>query len=291
MVDDRPIGVFDSGAGGISVLHSLMEQMPHERFAYFGDSINTPYGNRPVEWIQERTTRIVDMLTKPLGCKAIVIACNTATAAAADYLRAKYADIPIFGIEPALKPAATANPGGTVLVMATEMTLRLDRYRLLVDRWGTGAAVVSVPCPGVADAVEDGKIGTPEMRELIGGLVGDWKGHADAVVLGCTHYPFVKDEIRDALGQDIRIYDGAEGTAKNVRTTLMAKDMMAGDSGWVGDEYPSRLLLGDGPKSLAGPPYKGLLPNVWNVPDDRVLLMTSGTVRHIMRFEVLLDKR
>lgn len=291
MTDDRPIGVFDSGAGGISVLRKMMDQMPHERFAYFGDSLNTPYGNRTTEWIRHRSDCIVRFLHDDLGAKAIVIACNTATAAAADWLREANPDVPIFGIEPALKPAATATPGGTVLVMATEKTLRLDRYRLLVDRWGTGAAVVSIPCPGLADAIEEGQAGTEEMQAMVDGFIGGWRGHADAVVLGCTHYPFVIDEIRNALGEDVMIYDGAEGTARNVRVTMLSRGMMAGDSTWDGNEQASRLLIGTGPNKWREQTPDTIIPNAWNMPDDRVLLMTSGTVRHIVQFEALLEAR
>jgi len=277
--DPRPIGVFDSGAGGMSVLRELRRHMPDERFVYFGDSLHTPYGSKPVEWIRERSARITDFLIGDLDAKAVVIACNTATAAAADYLRQVRTDIPIFGIEPALKPAAMENPGGTILVMATEATLRLDRFRLLVDRWGTGAAVVSVPCPGLADAIENGKAGTAELWRMVDGLVGEWRDHADAVVLGCTHYPFVVNEIRDVLGDAVRIYDGAEGTARNVRSTLDRMGLLADPA-----EVP-RASLTDGLFAVQG--RGSLVPKVWSVPDATTLLMTSGTQEHLARFASL----
>lgn len=279
--DNRPIGVFDSGAGGISVLREMRRIMPGERFAYFGDSLHTPYGDKPIEWIRDQSADIVSLLADGLDAKAVVIACNTATAAAADALRAARDDIPIFGIEPALKPAATENPGGTVLVMATEATLRLDRFRLLVDQWGTGCAVVSVPCPGLADAIEDGLAGTPEMSEMVRGFVGDWAGHDASVVLGCTHYPFVEAEIRSVLGSGTRIYDGADGTARNVRDTLARRGALSdGRHGWG-----SPLDLVDTFRRQA------VHPNVWCSPDAGLLLMTSGTIRHVVRYESLMGSR
>lgn len=277
----RPIGVFDSGAGGISVLRELRRLMPGERFVYFGDSAHTPYGSRPVEWIRERSARISGFLVDRMGAKAVVIACNTATAAAADHIRQAMPDVPVFGIEPALKPAATENPGGTILVMATEATLRLDRFRLLVDRWGTGSAVVSVPCPGLADAIEDGMAGTPELRRMVEGFVGEWRGHADAVVLGCTHYPFVVGAICDALGDGVRVYDGAEGTARNVRSTLGRMGLLAGMTG----DSEARPDLTDGLFDAGG--HDGLGLGAWSMPDEATLLMTSGTPEHIARFESL----
>lgn len=281
MVDDRPIGVFDSGAGGISVLRHLMRLMPRERFAYFGDSRNTPYGDKPVEWIRERSLCVSRLLTDNLNAKAVVVACNTATAASAEFLRESLPHVPVFGIEPALKPAATDNPGGTVLVMATEATLRLDRFRLLVDRWGTGCAVVSVPCPGLADAIEAGLAGSDEVYRLVEGFVGGWRETVDAVVLGCTHYPFVTDEIRRVLGGDVRVYDGAEGTARNVSATLMRKGMLAGGSEWTEDACdPSDALM---EACTTGP----VAPNIWSIPDRRLLMMSSGGIPHIMQFEHL----
>lgn len=289
MTDDRPIGIFDSGAGGISVLRSLMRYLPGERFAYFGDSLNTPYGSRSEDWVIRRCEDITSFLMDQIDVKTIVIACNTATAVAADILREEYRDFPIFGIEPALKPAVMENPGKTILVMGTEMTLRLDRYKLLVDRWGTESAIVSIPCPGLADAIEDGKEGTEELQELVDSLVGKWNGYADAVVLGCTHYPFALNEIRNALGSDIKVYDGADGTARNVRATLHARGMLAGDGIWRTDEQMSKMILGYGPDNPIASRERRVVPNVWNVPDSRVALMTSGTIKHIVQFEVLLN--
>jgi hypothetical protein len=129
-----------------------------------------------------------------------------------------------------------------------------------------------------------------EMQELVDGLIGNWRGHADAVVLGCTHYPFVEAEIRRTLGDDVTIYDGADGTARNVRATLTTRKMTAGNSRWADDEHPSRLILGYGPREAPAPSRGFVVPNVWNVPHDRVLMMTSGTIRNIMRFEMLLTE-
>ena len=212
------IGVIDSGAGGLSVLARLCEQLPEERFVYFGDSANTPYGEKGCTWVLERSRELVASLVDE-GAKAIVIACNTATSAAAPTLRVEYDPLPIVGIEPALKPAALAHPGGNVLVMATPMTLALEKFQHLADEWSNGCTIWPVACDGLAARIEQGNLDAPDVDELLERLVGAYRGRVDAVVLGCTHYPLIAGAI-GSLFEGVPLYDGAEGTARQLMRRL-----------------------------------------------------------------------
>ena len=222
---DGFIGVFDSGLGGISVLRDMVAELPHERFHFFGDSANAPYGDRTAEDILSLSRAIVRRQLDE-GAKAIVIACNTATAAAAAPLRSEYPDLPIIGVEPALKPAALAFPCGRILVMATSTTLALEKFQRLVLRWGSQAEVIPVACVGLVDLIEQGDLSSPEIRSLLEELVGPYRGTVDAVVLGCTHYPFVADIIRDVVG-GAPLFDGGEGTARRLHEVLRARGLLA----------------------------------------------------------------
>ena len=221
------IGVFDSGAGGVSVLSQLVKELPEEDFVYYGDSDNAPYGEKPRDWISRRCHDIVDELVES-GAKAIVIACNTATSAAAAELRADYAHMPIIGVEPALKPACAA--ADRILVMATPITLRLDKYQQLAERWGGGHVVIDAPCPGLATRIEQGDLDEADVVRLIDELVGRYRGEVDAVVLGCTHYPFVSSAIRTVLGE-IPLFDGAEGTARQLHRKLAERNLLTKSAG------------------------------------------------------------
>ena len=219
------VGVFDSGVGGISVLKALVSTLPHEDFVYFGDSANAPYGEKTREWVLKRSRDIVDYLLEQ-GAKAIVIACNTATSAAAAELRAEYAYVPIIGVEPALKPATIALPQGRILVMATPITLRLDKYQQLAERWGAGHEVVSVPCPGLATRIEQGDLDRPDLLELIDGLIGGYADQVEGAVLGCTHYSFVAPQIREVLG-GVPLFEGAHGTALQLERKLAERGLLS----------------------------------------------------------------
>ena len=221
------VGVFDSGVGGISVLHALAQELPSESFVFYGDSANAPYGEKTPNEVLELSRGITERLLR-MGCKAIVIACNTATSAAAEQLRAQYSSIPIVGIEPALKPAALSERchHGRVLVMATPMTVSLDKFQLLKQRWGREAEVVAVPCDGLAARIEQGNLDAPDMYELLESLVGEFAGNVNAVVLGCTHYPFVRRQIQSVVG-DVPFFDGARGTARQLRRRLEECDLLA----------------------------------------------------------------
>lgn len=222
------IGVFDSGVGGISVLRALVDELPHEDFRYFGDSANAPYGEKTEQRVLELSRDIVERFVAD-GAKAIVIACNTATSAAAATLRAAYPDLPVIGIEPALKPATEDPDHGRILVMATDITLRLDKYQELAATYGKDCEVLSVPCPGLAGRIERGDLEAADVREMIRGFVGVYAGMARSVVLGCTHYPFVRRQIAEILGSDVRFYDGGAGTARQLRHRLEELGLLADD--------------------------------------------------------------
>ncbi len=215
------VGVFDSGVGGISILQHLVHELPHEDYVFFGDSAHAPYGEKTDEEVLELSTAAVEGLIAE-GCKAVVIACNTATSVAAPTLRAAHPDYPIIGVEPALKPATLAPHHRRILVMATPITLRLDKYHKLAETWGSDSEVLSVPCPGLAARIEKGNLDAPDLTELVRGLVGKYAGTIDSVVLGCTHYPFIKHTIREVLG-DVPLYDAGEGTARELHRRLKEK--------------------------------------------------------------------
>ena len=244
---DGFVGVFDSGVGGISVLRALVAELPHEDFLFFGDSANAPYGEKTEAQVLDLSRDIAERLIAE-GAKAIVIACNTATSVAASTLRSAHPDVPIVGIEPALKPAARALPHGTILVMATEVTLRLEKYHELVRTWGGECEVVPVPCPGLAARIERGDLDAPDLREMLEGYVGSYAGKVDGVVLGCTHYPFVRRRIAEVLGADVRFFDGGAGTARQLRARLADAGLLSGRDRPGRVEFASSL---DTPEELA----------------------------------------
>ena len=226
------IAVFDSGVGGISVLRQLRRQLPNERFLYFGDSANAPYGTRPTQQVRELSLAVAEQLI-PRGIKALVVACNTATAAAIDTLRQAHPDLIIVGVEPALKLAADHCPGRTVGVMATPVTLREEKFNHLAARFEDACQIVRLPAPGLVELVEAGKANSAETVELLTRLLGPWLGKLDAMVLGCTHYPFAIQALRKVIGEDIPIYDGSEGTARETRRRLEAAGLLREGTGEI----------------------------------------------------------
>ena len=220
------IAVFDSGLGGISVLRHLRQILPGERYLYFGDAANAPYGSRSTQSVRQLTMAAVEMLFANYPVKALVVACNTATAAAIDQLREKYPERIIIGIEPALKLAADTCPGGRIGVMATEVTLREEKFDHLLHRFHTGCMVQKIPAPGVVELIEQGKGNSAEMHSLLTGLLEPYIGKLDALVLGCTHYPLAAESIADVLGRDVLLLDGGEGTAKETKRRLAAEDLL-----------------------------------------------------------------
>jgi glutamate racemase len=228
---NRPIGVFDSGVGGLSVLRALRAELPHERFVYVADSGFAPYGERDDAYVMQRSHAITDYLVKSHGIKAMVVACNTATAAAIHTLRKDYASIPVVGIEPALKPAAASSRTGVVGVIATRYTIQSEKFATLLRSLHGQARFVLQPCDGLVRAIEQNdtiKIGAA-CAEYTGamGTFGLENGEMDTLVLGCTHYPFIAEELRACVGPSVAFVEGGTPVAKQTRRLLAAQDALA----------------------------------------------------------------
>ncbi len=222
------IAVVDSGVGGISVLRELITLMPSEKYIYLADSKNAPYGTKSKSEVLaimlENTDRLIS-----LGAKAIVVACNTATSAAVRVMREKYPEVPIVGIEPAVKPAVEAFENPTVAVMATPLTLSEEKFGTLIGRFEGRADIIPLPCAGLMEIIEsghtDGEVVDTYLRENFAHLDGK---AVDAVVLGCTHYPFVKGAVQRYFGESTRIFDGGEGTAREAKRRIYESGLESG---------------------------------------------------------------
>ncbi len=242
------IAVFDSGVGGISVLRELMRLMPQERFYYFGDSANAPYGLKTTAEVRALTAAAAEKLFA-LGTKALVVACNTATAAAINDLRSRWPDRIIIGIEPAIKLACDRHPGGTIGLMATNVTLREQKLSDLIERCRQDCEVLLLPSPGVVELVEAGRADSPEAVELMHRELDPYLGRLQALVLGCTHYPFMKNAIRAVVGDQVELLDGSEGTARETLRRLSEAGLCREGEGSLtvenssGDESKLRLSM------------------------------------------------
>ena len=227
------IAVFDSGVGGISVLRQLRKLMPEENYIYYGDSANAPYGSRTTEEVRMLTLVAAEKLVTEYPVKALVIACNTATAAAIEVLRETYRDLIVIGIEPAVKLAADHFPGGRLGVMATEVTLREEKFDHLMHRFDRECTITKIPAPGLVQLIEAGKSDSPETDEFLQNLLGPYVGQLDALVLGCTHYPFVSRRIGKVLGPETVLLHGGKGTARETRRRLEKADLLHEGTGSV----------------------------------------------------------
>lgn len=227
MVDNKnlAIGIFDSGMGGISVLAQTIKLMPNERYIYYGDSENAPYGVKSPEEVKELCIDICDFFVEK-GVKAIVVACNTATSAAINELRDRY-DIPIIGMEPALKPATIIESKGKIVVMATDMTLKEKKFSALMDKYGKEKDIVRLPCPRLVELIEsgimEGETIEASLEECFNGINID---EVSSIVLGCTHYIFLKDSIGAFAGEKVHIVDGNGGTARHLKNILEKKQLL-----------------------------------------------------------------
>ncbi len=226
------IAVFDSGVGGISVLRQLRKLMPNERYLYFGDSANAPYGVKSTGEIRNLTLNAAKML-KNEGIKALVVACNTATAAAIEDLRREFTDLIVIGIEPALKPAVKAFPKGCVGILATDVTLREEKFNKLLRSCAEECTAISLRAPGLVELVEQGKANFAETRALLEPILSPWAGKMDALVLGCTHYPFAAEVIRSILGEKTLLLDGGEGVARETQRRLAQENLLFDGPGEV----------------------------------------------------------
>jgi glutamate racemase len=229
MTVSSAIGVFDSGVGGLSVLHHIRQTLPHERLIYVADSAHVPYGDKPAPYIEARSIALTRFLIEQ-GADAIVIACNTATAAAAHTLRAKFNHVPIIGMEPAVKPAVAATQRGVVGVLATVGTLESARFAALLEKYAGHVKIVTQGCPGLVEMVERGDLHSPAAHQLIERYTAPLLAQgADTLILGCTHYPFLAPLIREVVGTDITLVDTGAAVARHLQQRIQT-------------ELPSRVM-------------------------------------------------
>lgn len=227
MRNNEPIAVIDSGVGGISVLSHLRKLMPNENFIYFGDSKNAPYGTKSKEEILKITRENIAFLLKR-GVKAVVIACNTATSAAAKILRAEMPDLPIIGIEPALKPATLMFVNPRIIVMATPLTLKEEKFLALCEKFGGDSEIIPLPCGGLVEIIESGETDGPRINLYLESIFAPFKDERiDALVLGCTHYPHIISAIRRYIPKETVVLDGGEGTARETYRRLFIADLLS----------------------------------------------------------------
>lgn len=226
MVDtNSPIGIFDSGVGGLSVLRAIRAQMPEESIIYFGDQGHIPYGSRPMEQIRDFSEAITNFLLE-YDAKIIVVACNTASAAALRYLREKFPRVQFVGMEPAVKPAAETTRTGRVGVLATPATFQGALYASVVERFANGVELFQDTCPGLVQQIEGGNLNGPETRKILEDALRPMLvKNIDTVVLGCTHYPFVIPLIQEIAGENVRVIDPAPSVARQVKRLLEAEGM------------------------------------------------------------------
>ncbi|HET8645547.1 MAG TPA: glutamate racemase [Vicinamibacteria bacterium] len=215
----RPIGIFDSGVGGLSVAREIRRTLPAEDIVYVADAAHCPYGDRPAAEVRERALAIGRHL-EAAEAKLVVVACNTATGAALEDLRAALR-VPAVGLEPAVKTAAARTRNGRIGVMATAGTIASARFQRLVQQHANGLGVVAQPCPGLVDLIEEGELSGPRLQALLERLTAPLRAAAvDAVVLGCTHYPFVSEAIAGVLGAGVELIDSAPAIARRTQSLL-----------------------------------------------------------------------
>ena len=221
-MEKRPIGIFDSGIGGVTVLTEIIKILPNENYIYYSDSKNNPYGDKTDTEIIQLCEKIVKKFLKD-NCKAIVIACNTASAKAVAYLRKKYTNIPFIAIEPAYKMVYDYAYNNPTLVMATKGTIESEKFNLLFNKYNNHKTYL-YPCVGLADVIEDGD--KEKIKKYLKSHIGIYFGKVQNVVLGCTHYPLVQDEINEVLGGNIKFFNGAKRLAIHLKEILKEKNLL-----------------------------------------------------------------
>jgi glutamate racemase len=248
------IGVMDSGVGGIYVLHKAYRLMPGEDYVFYADLGNAPYGSRPQAEI-ERISMAAARHLVDQGVKALLVACNTATSAAVSRMREEFS-LPVVGVEPALKPAMEARRGGKIAVMATPATLRLPKFRRLMERCGLKEDLVPLPCPGLSLMVERCGPGSPVIAEYLGELFSHTElERLDAVVLGCTHYSYLAGDIKRLLGE-VLLFDGAQGAVRQLKRVLEERNLLAETKG-------GRIAF----QCSGGPEGQELMTRFWQIAE------------------------
>jgi len=257
---EAPIGVFDSGVGGLSVLGEIRSLLPNESLLYVADCGNVPYGEKTPEFIRQRCAVIADFFQKQ-GAKALVLACNTATVAGVADLRERYPDWPIVGMEPAVKPAAAATRSGVVGVLATTGTLQSAKFAALLDRFALDVRVITQPCPGLVELIETGDLVSPTISSLLRSYVEPLlAAGCDTIILGCTHYPFLKPLLRQMVPESISLIDTGGAVARQLQRLLTHRELLA-----TGPAQETQFWTSADPEN-----FRKILPLLWK---------SSGCVR------------
>lgn len=232
----KPIGVFDSGVGGLSVLQHIRADLPQENLLYIADSRHIPYGDKSKDFIEQRSIALTRFLLEK-GVKAIVVACNTATAAAISTLRSIYS-LPIVGMEPAVKPAVEATKSGIIGVLATAGTLESSKFGELLQRYGKGTEVIIQPCQGLVEQVERAELSSETTRTLVESYVSPLlERDVDTIVLGCTHYAFLTSLIKELVGQNMSIIDTGPAVSRQLRRRLEKEQLLSVENAPGGEQF------------------------------------------------------
>ena len=256
---DLPVLFFDSGVGGISILRRSVRLLPCEDYLYFGDSLHAPYGVRSLGEVRELCLNALEPLIAR-GVKALVVACNTATSAAIGALRERYPDLIVIGTEPAIKPAVERHEGGRILVMATPMTLKEEKFLALQAQYQPRAEIIPLPCPGLMEFVEQGVTSGGAVEGYLLDKLEPYRNvPVSAIVLGCTHYPFLAGAIRRIVGRHVEIIDGADGVAQQLRSRLAAENLLSART------EPGRVAFEN---SLDQPEILELCRTLLNAPEE-----------------------
>lgn len=257
-MSEAAVGVFDSGVGGLSVLGEIERLLPDESLLYVADTGHMPYGEKSPEFIRERCVQVAQFFREQ-DAKALVLACNTATVAAVADLRQRYPDWPIVGMEPAVKPAAAATRSGIVGVLATTGTLRSAKFVALLDRFANEVQVITQPCPGLVELIETGDLYSPELRLLLQGYVQPLlAAGCDTLILGCTHYPFLKPLLATLVPADVVLVDTGAAVARQLQRLLSSGALLA-----KGPARPAQFWT-SGSVDI----FRNVLPKLWNFSDN-----------------------
>ena len=253
-MSEAPIGVFDSGVGGLSVLKEIEQRLPNESLLYVGDCGHIPYGEKTPDFIRQRCAVIADFFQQQ-GAKALVLACNTATVAGIAELRQRYPDWPIVGMEPAVKPAAAATRSGVVGVLATTGTLQSAKFAALLDRFASDVQVITQPCPGLVELIETGDLHSNALVTLLRGYVEPLlAANCDTIILGCTHYPFLKPLLSQMLPSSIILIDTGAAVARQLQRLLDERSLLA-----TGPRSDAQFWTSASPEKM-----RKILPSLWN---------------------------
>ena len=253
-MSEAPIGVFDSGVGGLSVLKEIEQRLPNESLLYVGDCGHIPYGEKTPDFIRQRCAVIADFFQQQ-GAKALVLACNTATVAGIAELRQRYPDWPIVGMEPAVKPAAAATRSGVVGVLATTGTLQSAKFAALLDRFASDVQVITQPCPGLVELIETGDLHSNALVSLLRGYVEPLlAANCDTIILGCTHYPFLKPLLSQMLPSSIILIDTGAAVARQLQRLLDERSLLA-----TGPRSDAQFWTSASPEKM-----RKILPSLWN---------------------------